>query len=231
MTVFWEAAQYASQKQLIVIGDVKRGDIGTTAAAYADAYLGTTEIFGISERMWPFDAITVNLFFGTDGVEPFIDVALDQNRGVFLLVKTTNPSSKELQDLVADGKEVFCHVAELVKTWSEGITGKSGYYSVGVVVGATHPDELKKVRELLPDTLFLIPGLGAQGGAVTDIIPAFDKEGKGAIVAASRSVDFAYLKEPYKSTYGHENWTEAVKASIIKINKEISSALGRQSPY
>jgi len=231
MAVLWEVAHHAAGKGLIVIGDVKRGDIGTTAAAYADAYLGTTELFGLSKRMWSFDAITVNPFFGTDGVGPFVDVALDQNRGVFILVKTTNPSGKEIQDLVADGKEVFCHIAELVKTWAEEITGKSGYYSVGVVVGATHPDDLKKVRKLLPKTLFLIPGLGVQGGAVSDIIPAFDKEGKGAIVAASRSVDFAYLKEPYKSRYGQDNWTEAVKASIIKINKELNSAIGRQSPY
>lgn len=231
MLIFSEVSNYAAAKGLIVIGDVKRGDIGSTAAAYADGYLGYTELFGLRQSLWYFDAITVSPYFGSDGVGPFIETALDNNKGVFILLKTSNPSSVELQDLTVDGRELFYHLADLIKGWSKGAVGERGFYSVGVVVGATYPQEMKELRKLLPQNLFLVPGFGIQGAGIADIVPAFCKGVGGAIVAVSRSIDFAYLREPYKSAYGDENWQEAVKAAVISINEKINSALKDDKLY
>jgi orotidine-5'-phosphate decarboxylase len=228
--LLWEVTRYAKRKGLLVIGDVKRGDIATTAAAYADAYLGATRMFGRLENMWDFDAITINPFFGTDGVEPFVDLALENGKGVFVLVKTSNPSSVELQDLKANGKEMYMHLAELVKKWAKEVPTESGYCAVGVVVGATFPEELKALRKLLPKQIFLVPGLGAQAAFVQDVTHAFNKDGKGAIIAVSRTIDFAYLKEPYKSSYGEDNWQEAVRAALVSLNEKIFLALSSETP-
>jgi len=225
--LLWELTNYAKKKGLLVIGDVKRGDIASTAASYAYAYLGATDMFGRMENMWNFDAITVNPFFGTDGIEPFIDNAIENSKGLFILLKTSNPSSAELQDLVAGGKQVFYHIAELVKKWAKDIPGESGYSSIGVVAGATYPEELKALRKLLPRQMFLVPGFGAQGATIQDVIPAFREGKKGAIIAVSRTIDFAYLKEPYKSSYGEENWQGAVRASLVSLNEKLNLLLSK----
>jgi orotidine-5'-phosphate decarboxylase len=228
--LYWEVCNYAKRNGLLVIGDVKRGDIATTAAAYADAYLGTTDMFGRFENMWNFDAITINPLFGADGVEPFVDNAIESSKGVFILLKTSNPSSGELQDLVAGGKQIFYHIAELVKKWAKDIPGDSGFSSIGAVVGATYPEELRELRKLLPRQIFLVPGIGAQGAAIKDVVPAFRQGRKGAIISVSRSVDFAYLKEPYKSSYGEENWQEAVRAALVSLNEKLNLLLAKRPP-
>ncbi len=184
---------YASEKGLCVILDVKRNDIGTTASAYADAFLGETDFFGEKLRAMHADAVTVNPYLGTDGMKPFTDYA---DRFVFALVKTSNKSGAELQDIkMQDGREYYYAVAQMVKKWGEASLGKYGYNNCGAVVGATYPEELKKLREFMPNTFFLIPGYGAQGGKASDIYPAFDDNGLGAIVNSSRGIMYAYAKQ------------------------------------
>ncbi|MCD4740541.1 orotidine-5'-phosphate decarboxylase [archaeon] len=183
---FIETVQYAKSKGMVVVGDVKRNDIGSTAKAYANAHLG--EAFGL-------DAVTVNAYLGTDGVQPFLDKTTE-GKGMFILVKTSNPSSGELQDqLLDDGRSVYQAMAELVNGWGQNSIGEKGYNSVGAVVGATYPKEAERLREIMPKTIFLVPGYGAQGGGADDVLPCFNADGYGAIVNSSRGVIFAYQKQ------------------------------------
>lgn len=175
---FKETCEYAKSKGMIVIGDAKRGDIGSTSEGYSNAFLGRTKIGEKEESIFDVDFVTVNPYMGTDCVKPFIENSKKYGKGIFILIKTSNPSSGELQDLkLENGQEVYMHMAELVEKWGEELRGKYGYSSIAAVVGATYPKQLKSIREKAPHTFFLIPGYGAQGGKAEDIALGFDKDG------------------------------------------------------
>lgn len=192
--VYTMTCEYAQQQGLYVLGDIKRGDIGSTAAAYAGHLSGV----GAGETAydpWHEDAVTVNPYLGTDGITPFVDAAAAHDKDVFVLVRTSNPSSKELQELdLAGGGKLYEHVADLVEGWGDPTRGERGYSRVGAVVGATHPEEGAALRERMPHTFFLVPGYGAQGGTAAGVAGMFDKDGSGAIVNSSRGIIGAWKK-------------------------------------
>lgn len=187
--------EYAQSQGLYVLGDIKRGDIGSTAAAYARHLGGLTVDDSDALDLWHEDAVTVNPYLGTDGITPFVDAAASADKDLFVLVRTSNPSSKEIQELeLADGTRLYEHVADLVEQWGAGSLGASGYSRVGAVVGATHPEQGKRLRERMPHTFFLVPGYGAQGGTAQDVAGMFDANGRGAIVNSSRGIIGAWRK-------------------------------------
>ncbi len=218
MRAYAETVRIAREAGLLVIGDVKRSDIASTAAAYATAHLGADGGDFVA------DAVTVNPYLGADGVRPFLDAAAAHGRGVFALVKTSNPSSADIQDLDCGGRPLYERVAELVEEWGAPLRGESGYSSLGAVVGATYPQELARLRELMPHTPFLVPGFGAQGGGVDEVKAAFDPDGLGAVVNSSRGIIFAYEKEPYRTEFGPGRWREAVRAAAEEMRGELWEA-------
>lgn len=213
---FWETIKYAKEKGLLVLADGKRDDIGSTAVAYAQAYLDTKGEFGQY-----IDALTVNAYLGSDGVKPFVDLCREHDKGIFVLVKTSNPSSGELQDLrLADGMTVKEKMASLVARWGQDLEGKEGYSAIGAVVGATYPEDFEKLRAQMPQQIFLIPGYGAQGGTAADLKTCFDEQGLGAIVNSSRGIIFAYTKD---SKYSEEDFAEAAREAVLKMNGELAA--------
>lgn len=216
--VYWNVAQYAKRRGLFVIGDLKRADIGNSSAQYAQGFLSADS---------PFDAITINPYFGTDGVKPFLDLAKENGKGIFVLVKTSNPSSKEIQDAVlADGSPVYELVAKMVKGWGAYTSDyEEDYNLVGAVVGATHPEQAKRLRELMPNTFFLVPGYGAQGATAQDITVNFDKNGGGAIVNSSRGIMNAYKNGKWSGKYPKEKWYEASAAEAERAKAELENAI------
>ncbi|MFO8080728.1 MAG: orotidine-5'-phosphate decarboxylase [Armatimonadota bacterium] len=207
----------AKRLGLLVILDAKRNDIGSTAEAYAKA------IFGGGGAV-P-DAVTVNPYLGSDGVQPFIEAAEACGGGIFVLVKTSNPSSAQLQDLKVDGKPVYHHVAELVDDWGSAHVGESGWSSVGAVVGATWPEQLVELREAMPRTPFLVPGYGAQGGGAGDVLAAFDEEGLGAVVNSSRGIIYAIDREPHADRFAPDEWERAAAAAAEEMRDTINEAI------
>jgi orotidine-5'-phosphate decarboxylase len=216
--VLAETISYAQSKGLFVIADCKRNDIGATMEAYSKAWLGTTEVEDMSFTPFGGDAVTVNGYLGTDGIEPLIKICQNQSKGIFVLAKTSNPSSGELQDLKINGKTVYEIMASLCEKWGESLPGKHGYSGVGIVVGATYPEQLTELRRKFPRLFFLVPGYGAQGGGGAGISGAFDKNGLGAIVNASRSMMCAWQKSPDMSL------AEATRAEAIRMKKDITGA-------
>lgn len=219
LCAFEETVKYAHEKGLLVIGDVKRGDIGSTSAAYADAHLGTVKIGKTEIAPFYEDFATVNPYLGSDGVSPFIDVCKEHDKGIFVLVKTSNPSSGEFQDRLIDGTPLYELVADKVESWGEELR-KGGYSEVGAVVGATYPEMGERLRTLMPHTFILVPGYGAQGATGKDLKGFFDSEGRGAIVNSSRGIIAAWKKEEYKK-YGEENYGEAARAATIDMIEDI----------
>ena len=220
---FEETAKYAKEKGMIVIADIKRGDIGSTAEGYSNAFIGKTPIGNEKVSIYDVDFITVNPYLGIDGVKPFIDDCKEYGKGIFILVKTSNKSSGELQDLkLEDGRTIYEKVAELVNEWGEDLVGEYGYSSVGAVVGATYPIQIKELREIMPKTYFLIPGYGAQGGKAEDIALGF-KDGIGGIVNASRSLMAAYKSDKWKDKFTKEEFGQATRAEAIRMRDEINS--------
>lgn len=211
-----DTIKYARKKGLIVIGDIKRGDVPHTAEAYARAYLGD---------VYNADAVTVNPYLGEDSIMPFIKMAEELNKGVFVLVKTTNPSSADFQDLVAGNKKLYEHVAEKVNQWGKQLIGQSSYSSIGAVVGA---EAGRRLRTIMPDTIFLVPGYGAQGAAAKDVKHCFNPDGYGAIISASRSIIYAWMYSPWKEKYGQKKWEQAVEAAIIEMKKELNVGIGNR---
>lgn len=211
--LYLEVAKFAKASGLFVIGDVKRADIGSTSEAYANAFLGEDS---------PFDAITINPYFGTDSIQPFVKMAVKNGKAVFVLVKTSNKSSAEIQDLeLKDGKKVYEVVAKLVKEWGNYTPrNEYGYNCVGAVVGATHPEQAKELRKLMPNTFFLVPGYGAQGATAQDVAVNFDKNGLGAIVNSSRGIMCAY-----KNNYGEMEWKKATEEALRNATNEINDAI------
>ncbi len=209
---------YAKEAGMIVILDAKRNDIGSTAQAYADAYLSDTH--------YSADALTVNGYLGTDGIKPFVDVCKENGKGIFILVKTSNPSSGELQDLkLESGITVYEKMAELVNNWGADIVGKNGYSSIGAVVGATYPEELGKLRKMMPKAMLLVPGYGAQGGGANDVKNGFDADGNGAIINSSRGLMCAWKSKKNIGKYSHENFCEAARSEALIMKDSLLVAI------
>ena len=226
MEAFKETCKYAKEKGMIIIADIKRGDIGSTATGYSNAFLGRTQIGNIEEAIYDVDFVTVNPYMGTDCIKPFIEDCKRYDKGIFILVKTSNPSSGELQDLkLQNGKEVYIQVAELVEKWGEDLIGKYNYSSVAAVVGATYPEQLKQIRKKAPHTYFLIPGYGAQGGKAKDIALGFDKNRLGGIINASRSLMCAYKSDNWKKEYSEKEYAKATRAEAIRMRDELNLAI------
>ena len=226
LVAYQEIIEHAKSKGLIIISDAKRGDIGTTSKAYSNAFLGKTSLNDKEESIYNSDFVTVNPYMGSDSVNPFIEDCKNYDKGIFVLIKTSNKSSGELQDLkLENGKTVYEHVAGLVANWGEELIGEHGYSSVAAVVGATYPTQLKELRELMPHTFFLIPGYGAQGGKAEDIALAFDKNGLGGIINASRSLMCAYKSDRWKDKYTEEQYGKATRAEAIRMRDELNSAI------
>ena len=227
MKAFQETCRYAKEKGMIVIVDNKRGDIGSTAKGYSNAYLGKTPIGEKEEAIFDVDFITVNPYIGCDCIKPFIEDCKKYEKGIFILVKTSNPSSGELQDLKLENqKEVYLQVANLVEKWGEELRGKYGYSSIAAVVGATYPKQLEQIRTIAPHTYFLIPGYGAQGGKAEDIAFGFDKNGLGGIVNASRSLMCAYQSDRWKEQYTEQEYAKATRAEAIRMKEDLMANLG-----
>ena len=223
LKVYQKTVEYCHEKGLVVIGDAKRGDIGSTSAAYAAGHLGSVQVGSKILRGFDVDMLTVNPYLGTDGVKPFVDVCNSHDRGLFVLVKTSNPSSGEFQDRLIDGRPLYEWVAEKVVEW--GNASMDGEYSnVGAVVGATYPEMSRILRNLMPHTYFLVPGYGAQGGTAEDLKHCFNKDGLGAIVNSSRGIIAAYKQEKYKK-FGAENFAEASRQAVIDMAADINSVL------
>ena len=220
---YQKTVDYCQQKGLLVIGDAKRGDIGSTSAAYATGHLGKVQVGGKTYSGFHTDFLTVNPYLGTDGVKPFVDVCNSDDKGLFVLVKTSNPSSGEFQDRLIDGRPLYELVAEKVVEW--GDTCMDGDYSnVGAVVGATYPEMSKILRKLMPRTYFLVPGYGAQGGTAADLAHCFNEDGLGAVVNSSRGIIAAYRQEKYKQ-FGPEHFAEASRQAVIDMVADINSVL------
>ena len=220
--LYKEMIDYCKSKDMIVMADVKRGDIGSTSAGYSKAYLGKNIINEQEEGIFDVDFATVNPYMGSDCVMPFVDDCKKFNKGIFVLVKTSNKSSGELQDLkTEDGEEIYKKVAKLVNQWGEELIGENGYSSVSAVVGATYPKQLKELRELMPHSYFLIPGYGAQGGKAEDIALGFDSNGLGGIVNATRSLMCAYKSDRWKDKFKEEEYAKATRAEAIRMRDEL----------
>ncbi|PTX17936.1 orotidine-5'-phosphate decarboxylase [Halanaerobium congolense] len=214
MECLWQTIAYAKTKDLIVLLDGKRNDIGSTAGAYAEAYLENKKI-GV-------DSITINPYLGSDGVLPFLE---NKEKGAFALLRTSNPSAVDLQDLkLDDGRTVYQAVGDFLQDLGRDYLGECGYSNLAAVVGATYPKELKEIRSQLDSVFFLIPGFGAQGGGAADIKAGFDEDGRGAVVNSSRGINFAYRQEEY-SYFGAENYAKAARAAAEKMKKEINDVL------
>ena len=221
MASLHETANYAVERGFLVIVDGKRNDIGSTAEAYARGYLGKVSCGERFEPIWGVDAMTVNPYLGSDGINPFVKVAAREHRGLFVLVRTSNASAIEFQDLVADGKPIYRHVADRVNAWAAPHRTASGYSLVGAVVGATYPEQLAELRQAMPGVFFLVPGYGTQGGSAADVASAFDEAGLGAIVNSSRGLTFAYQRPAY-SKFANE-WQRAVEQATRDMADDLAS--------
>ena len=226
LKAFQKTVDYCHEKGLVVIGDVKRGDIGSTSAAYATGHLGKVQIGSRSYAAFDEDFATVNPYLGTDGIKPFVDVCREDKKGIFILVKTSNPSSGEFQDRLIAGRALYEYVGEKVAEWGADCVGTSGYSSVGAVVGATYPEQGKILRKLMPKSFILVPGYGAQGGQGKDLVHFFNEDGLGAIVNSSRGIIAAYKQDKYKDQgITPENYADASRLAVKDMIADIAGAL------
>ena len=219
LMAYKKTVDYAHKKGLVVIGDIKRGDIGSTSESYAIGHLGSVQIGDNTYHPFDEDIVTVNPYLGTDGVKPFVDICKKEDKGIFVLVKTSNPSSGEFQDREIDGKPLYELVAEKVNEWGQNVV-ENGYSNVGAVVGATYPEMGVLLRKLMPKAYILVPGYGAQGGSGKDLKGFFNEDGLGAIVNSSRGIIAAYKNEKY-SSYGEEGYGAAARAATLDMLKDI----------
>ena len=223
LKAYKKTVDYCKSKDLVVIGDIKRGDIGSTSAAYATGHLGKVQVGSKTYAGFDEDFATVNPYLGSDGVKPFMDICKEEKKGIFVLVKTSNPSSGEFQDRVIDGRPLYELVGEKVAQWGDELVGDE-YSYVGAVVGATYPEMGKVLRKIMPKTFILVPGYGAQGGKGADLVHFFNEDGLGAIVNSSRGIIAAYKQEKYKE-FGAENYADASRAAVKDMIADISGAL------
>jgi orotidine-5'-phosphate decarboxylase len=221
MEAFRKTVAYSKEKDLVVIGDVKRGDIGSTSAAYATGHLGKVQVGSNTYSLFDEDFATVNPYLGTDGIKPFIDVCKEENKGLFILVKTSNPSSGEFQDRLIEGRPLYEWVGEQVAKWGEEHMGDS-YSYIGAVVGATYPEMGKVLRKVMPKSYILVPGYGAQGGTAEGLKPYFNEDGLGAIVNSSRGIICAYKQDKY-ANFGAEGYADASRQAVIDMIEDINS--------
>ena len=221
MKVFQKTVDYCKSKDMVVIGDVKRGDIGSTSEAYAVAHLGKVQVGSKKLSAFNEDFATVNPYLGSDGIDPFVKVCKEEKKGIFVLVKTSNPSSGEFQDKLIDGKPLYELVGEHVAKWGEDCVGSCGYSEVGAVVGATYPEMGKVLRNIMPKSYILVPGYGAQGGTADSLRPYFNEDGLGAIVNSSRGIICAYKQEKYAS-FGEKNYADASRQAVIDMIEDIN---------
>ena len=223
MKAFKKTVDYCKSKGLVVIGDVKRGDIGSTSAAYATGHLGKVQVGSKTYSAFDEDFVTVNPYLGSDGIKPFMEVCKEEKKGLFILVKTSNPSSGEFQDQLIDGKPLYELVGEKVAQWGEECMGEQ-YSYIGAVVGATYPEMGKVLRKVMPKSYILVPGYGAQGGKGADLVHFFNEDGLGAIVNSSRGIIAAYKQEKY-AKFGAEHFGEASRAAVEDMVADINQAL------
>ena len=223
MKAFKQTVDYCKSKGLVVIGDVKRGDIGSTSAAYATGHLGKVQVGSKTYSAFDEDFATVNPYLGSDGIKPFMEVCKEEKKGLFILVKTSNPSSGEFQDQLIDGKPLYELVGEKVAQWGEECMGEQ-YSYIGAVVGATYPEMGKVLRKVMPKSYILVPGYGAQGGKGADLVHFFNEDGLGAIVNSSRGIIAAYKQEKY-AKFGAEHFGEASRAAVEDMVADINQAL------
>ncbi len=217
MIALGRVVRYASQAGLLVIMDAKRNDIGSTATGYAHAYLGAGE-----RSPWGSDSLTVSPYLGRDSIEPFVEVCVEREAGIFVLVKTSNPGGGLLQDRRSDGESVYEAVARLIAELNLGHIGQSNYGPIGAVVGATYPDQLLEMRRAMPHSWILVPGYGAQGGSGKDVLGAFDAEGLGGIVNSSRNIIFAHNRTEFRENLGDSRWQTAVEMATRQMNEELN---------
>lgn len=223
LKAFEKTVSYCQEKGLVVIGDIKRGDIGSTSEAYAVGHLGKVQVGSHSYSGFHEDFVTVNPYLGSDGVKPFMKICKEEKKGLFILVKTSNPSSGEFQDRLVDGRPLYELVGEQVAAWGEELMGDT-YSYVGAVVGATYPEMGKTLRKIMPKSFILVPGYGAQGGKGADLVHFFNEDGLGAIVNSSRGIIAAYKQEKYAS-FGAENYAEASRQAVLDMQADIQGAL------
>lgn len=223
LKAYQKTVDYCKEKGLVVIADVKRGDIGSTAIAYAVGHLGSVQVGNTLCRGFDTDFVTVNPYLGSDGVQPFIDICKQENKGIFILVKTSNPSSGEFQDRLIDGKPLYELVGEKVAQWGADCVN-GDYSSIGAVVGATYPEQGKLLRKVMPKAYILVPGYGAQGGKGKDLAHFFNADGLGAIVNSSRGIIAAYKQEQY-AHFGEANFADASRQAVIDMREDIAGAL------
>ncbi len=224
LKAFKKTVDYAKSKDIVVIGDIKRGDIGSTSTAYAVGHLGKVQVGGKTYVPFDEDFVTVNPYLGSDGVKPFMDICKEENKGIFVLVKTSNKSSGEFQDRLVDGRPLYEIVGEQVAAWAADHMGND-YSYVGAVVGATYPEMGKVLRKVMPKSYILVPGYGAQGGKASDLAPYFNEDGLGAIVNSSRGIICAYKQEAY-AKFGAENFGEASRQAVVDMIEDITTAVG-----
>ncbi len=225
-----ETIAYARAKGMFVITDGKRNDIGATMQAYASAHLGETEVEGERFEAFGADALTVNGYLGSDGIKPLLAVCQERDKGIFVLAKTSNPSSGELQDrTLDDGKTLYRTLGDMCELWGEKLPGQYGYSGVGAVVGATYPAQLGELRKALPHTFFLVPGYGAQGGAADDVAPAFDEHGLGAVVNSSRGIMCAWQRSAATAEAGCDghDYAKAAREEALRMRDEIVARIGK----
>lgn len=223
LMAYQKTIQYCKKKGLVVIGDIKRGDIGSTSQAYAVGHLGKVQVGSSVCNVFDEDFATVNPYLGSDGVKPFIDICKEEKKGLFILVKTSNPSSGEFQDQMIGNKALYQLVGEKVATWADELMGNE-YSYIGAVVGATYPEIGMVLREVMPKSYILVPGYGAQGGKGKDLVHFFNQDGLGAIVNSSRGIIAAYQLEQYKA-FGEANFADASRAAVLDMKADISEAL------
>ena len=226
MIAFKKTVDYCHEKDMVVIGDVKRGDIGSTSEAYAVAHLGKVKVGNKEIAAFDGDFATVNPYLGSDGINPFLKVCKEEKKGIFILVKTSNPSSGEFQDRLIDGRPLYEHVGEKVNEWAMQCMGDD-YSYVGAVVGATYPEMGKVLRKVMPKSFILVPGYGAQGGKAEDLVHFFNEDGLGAIVNSSRGIIAAYAKEEY-AKFGEANFADASRQAAIDMINDINGALNKR---
>ena len=231
LIAYKKTVDYCRSKGLVVIGDIKRGDIGSTSAAYAVGHLGKVQVGDNFYAPFDEDFATVNPYLGSDGVKPFLDVCKEEKKGIFILVKTSNPSSGEFQDRIlsdAGNRPLYEEVGRKVEEWGRDLMGDS-YSYVGAVVGATYPEMGKVLRDIMPKSMILVPGYGAQGGKGADLVHFFNADGLGAIVNSSRGIIAAYQNEKYKETYSEENFADAARAAVLDMKEDIENALNNRA--
>ena len=223
MVAFKKTVDYCKEKGLIVIGDIKRGDIGSTSEAYAVGHLGKVQVGSRSYYGFDEDFVTVNPYLGSEGVNPFVKICKEEKKGIFVLVKTSNPSSGEFQDQLINGRPLYELVGEKVAAWGADCMGDS-YSYVGAVVGATYPEQGKVLRKVMPKAFILVPGYGAQGGKGADLVHFFNEDGLGAIINSSRGIIAAYQQEKY-AQFGEQNYADASRAAVLDMREDIAQAL------